>query len=190
MTEENEQQNQGQGNDQQQNQGNQQGQNNQGQDGGQGKGEGQEAKFTQEDLNSFAAKIRAEEKAKYDKLKADEERKAELDKMEENERLKAEKDDIAQKLQKLESEVENNKKRTAAIEKLAEAKLDSRLIDVLMSDKSDEEKIKLMADVQKEIVDKAIKDAMPSHKPTGKGTDTKSGFDSETKVKYNFQKFK
>ena len=63
MTAENKQQNQGQGNDQQQNQnqGNQQGQNNQGQ------GEGQEAKFTQEDLNSFAAKIRAEEKAKYDK---------------------------------------------------------------------------------------------------------------------------
>ena len=149
-----------------------------------------EAKFTQEDLNAFAAKVRSEEKSKYEKLQAEEKRKAELDKMEENERLKAEKDDIAQKLQELETEVENNKKRTAAIEKLAEAKLDSRLIDVLMSDKSDEEKIKLMADVQKEIVDKAIKDAMPSHKPTGKGTDTKSGFDSETKVKYNFQKFK
>ena len=192
MTDKDKQQNQGQGNDQQQNlnQGNQQGQNNQGQDGGQGKGEGQEAKFTQEDLNSFAAKIRAEEKAKYDKLKADAERKAELDKMEENERLKAEKDDIVLKLQELETEVENNKKRTAAIEKLAEAKLDSRLIDVLMSDKSDEEKIKLMADVQKEIVDKAIKDAMPSHKPTGKGTEVKSGFDSNVKVKYGFEKFK
>ena len=190
MTEEKKQQNQGQGNDQHQNQGNQQGQNNQGQDGGQGKGEGQEAKFTQEDLNAFAAKVRSEEKAKYEKLQTEAKRKAELDKMEENERLKAEKDDIAQKLQELETEVENNKKRTAAIEKLAEAKLDSRLIDVLMSDKSDEEKIKLMADVQKEIVDKAIKEAMPSHKPTGKGTATKSGFASETKVKYNFQKFK
>lgn len=192
MTEENKQQNQGQGNDQQQNQnqGNQQGQNNQGQDGGQGKGEGQEAKFTQDDLNSFAAKIRAEEKAKYDKLKADADRKAELDKMEENDRLKAEKEDVEKQLQEMQAKIKYNEERTTAATKLSEAKLDSRLIDVLMSDKSNEDKIKLMADIQKEVIDKAIKDAMPSHKPAGSGGDKKSILDSDQKVKYGFEKFK
>lgn len=187
MTEENKQQNQGQGNDQ--NQGNQQGQNNQGQGDGQGKGEGQEAKFTQDDLNSFAAKIRAEEKAKYDKLKADADRKAELDKMEENDRLKAEKEDVEKQLQEMQAKIKYNEERTAAATKLSEAKLDSRLIDVLMSDKSNEDKIKLMADIQKEVIDKAIKDAMPSHKP-GVNANQKSGFDSEQKAKYGFEKFK
>ena len=185
MTEENKQQNQGQGNDQQQNQnqGNQQSQNNQ------GKGEGQEAKFTQDDLNSFAAKIRAEEKAKYDKLKADADRKAELDKMEENDRLKAEKEDVEKQLQEMQAKIKYNEERTTAATKLSEAKLDSRLIDVLMSDKSNEDKIKLMADIQKEVIDKAIKDAMPSHKPGANATQ-KSGFDSEQKAKYGFEKFK
>ena len=149
-----------------------------------------DAKFTQDDLNNFAAKVRAEEKAKYEKLKADADRKAELEKMEENDRLKAEKEDAEKKLQELEAQVKYNNDKTAAIAKLSEAKLDSRLIDVLMSDKSNEEKIKLMADVQKEVVDKAIKEAMPSHKPNGKGADEKTGFDSDTKVKYNFEKFK
>lgn len=192
MTEENKQQNQGQGNDQQQNQNqeNQQGQNNQGQDGGQGKGEGQEAKFTQEDLNNFAAKIRSEEKAKYDKLKADADRKAELDKMEEKDRLKAEKEDVEKQLQQMQEKIKYNEERTAAATKLSEAKLDSRLIDVLMSDKSNEDKIKLMADIQKEVIDKAIKDAMPSHKPAGSGGDKKSILDSDQKVKYGFEKFK
>ena len=191
MTEENKQQNQGQGNDQQQNQnqGNQQGQNNQGQGDGQGKGDGQEAKFTQDDLNSFAAKIRAEEKAKYDKLKADADRKAELDKMEENDRVKAEKEDVEKQLQQMQEKIKYNEERTAAATKLSEAKLDSRLIDVLMSDKSNEDKIKLMADIQKEVIDQAIKDAMPSHKP-GANTTQKSGFDSDQKAKYGFEKFK
>lgn len=185
MTEENKPQNQSQGNDQQQNQnqGNQQGQNNQGQS------EGQEAKFTQDDLNSFAAKIRAEEKAKYDKLKADADRKAELDKMEENDRLKAEKEDVEKQLQEMQAKIKYNEERTTAATKLSEAKLDSRLIDVLMSDKSNEDKIKLMADIQKEVIDKAIKDAMPSHKP-GANTTQKSVFDSEQKAKYGFEKFK
>lgn len=189
MTEENKQQNQGQGNDQQQNQnqGNQQGQNNQGQ--GDGQGQGQEAKFTQDDLNSFAAKIRAEEKAKYDKLKADADRKAELDKMEENDRLKAEKEDVEKKLEEMQAKIKYNEERTTASTKLSEAKLDSRLIDVLMSDKSNDDKIKLMADIQKEVIDKAIKDAMPSHKP-GANTTQKSGFDSDQKAKYGFEKFK
>lgn len=149
-----------------------------------------DAKFTQDDLNSFAAKVRAEEKAKYEKLKADADRKAELEKMEENDRLKAEKEDAEKKLQELEAQVKYNNDKTAAIAKLSEAKLDSRLIDVLMSDKSNEEKIKLMADIQKEVVDKAIKEAMPSHKPNGKGADEKTGFDSDVKVKYGFEKFK
>lgn len=168
-------------------------QNTQNQDQDQNKGteEGKkDAKFTQDDLNSFAAKVRAEEKAKYEKLKADADRKAELEKMEENDRLKAEKDDVEKKLQEMEAKIKYNEDRTAAIEKLTEAKLDNRLIDVLMSDKSNEEKIKLMADIQKEVIDKAIKEAMPSHKPNGKGADEKSGFDSDVKVKYNFQKFK
>lgn len=149
-----------------------------------------DAKFTQDDLNSFAAKVRAEEKAKYEKLKADADRKAELEKMEENDRLKAEKEDAEKKLKELEAQVKYNNDKTAAIEKLTEAKLDNRLIDVLMSDKSNEEKIKLMADIQKEVVDKAIKEAMPSHKPSGKGADEKTGFDSDIKVKYGFEKFK
>lgn len=149
-----------------------------------------DAKFTQDDLNSFAAKVRAEEKAKYEKLKADADRKAELEKMEENDRLKAEKDDVEKKLQEMEAKIKYNEDRTAAIEKLTEAKLDNRLIDVLMSDKSNEEKIKLMADIQKEVIDKAIKEAMPSHNPNGKGADEKSGFDSDVKTKYNFQRFK
>ena len=98
--------------------------------------------------------------------------------------------DVEKKLQDMEAKIKYNEEKTSAIEKLSEAKLDSRLIDVLMSDKSNEEKIKLMAEVQKDVIDKAIKDAMPSHKPDAKGTDTKSGFDSEVKTKYNFQKFK
>lgn len=164
---------------------------NQDQDQNKGTDEGKkEAKFTQEDLNSFAAKVRAEEKAKYEKLKADADRKAELDKMEENDRLKAEKDDVEKKLQEMEAKIKYSEERTAAIEKLTEAKLDNRLIDVLMSDKSNEDKIKLMADIQKDVVDKAIKEAMPSHKPSGKGADEKSGFDTDVKTKYNFQKFK
>lgn len=195
MTEQNNNQNQGQGNNDQQNnqnQGNQQDQNKQGQGDGQGKGEGQgqEAKFTQEDLNNFAAKIRSEEKAKYDKLKADADRKAELDKMEENDRLKAEKEDVEKQLQEMQAKIKYNEERTAAATKLSEAKLDSRLIDVLMSDKSNEDKIKLMADIQKEVIDKAIKDAMPSHKPAGSGGDKKSILDSDQKVKYGFEKFK
>lgn len=168
-------------------------QNKQNQDQDQNKGteEGKkDAKFTQDDLNSFAAKVRAEEKAKYEKLKADADRKAELEKMEENDRLKAEKDDVEKKLQEMEAKIKYNEDRTAAIEKLTEAKLDNRLIDVLMSDKSNEEKIKLMADIQKEVIDKAIKEAMPSHNPNGKGADEKSGFDSDVKTKYNFQRFK
>ncbi len=175
-----------------QNQG-QEDQNKQNQDQDQNKGteEGKkDAKFTQDDLNSFAAKVRAEEKAKYEKLKADADRKAELEKMEENDRLKAEKDDVEKKLQEMEAKIKYNEDRTAAIEKLTEAKLDNRLIDVLMSDKSNEEKIKLMADIQKEVIDKAIKEAMPSHNPNGKGADEKSGFDSDVKTKYNFQRFK
>ena len=148
-----------------------------------------EVKYTQEDLNAFAAKIRAEEKAKADKLKADLEKQAERAKMEENERLKAEKEDVEKQLQEMQAKIEYNEKRTNALKGLNDAKLDNRLIDVLLSDKSDEEKIKLMADVQKEVVDKAIKDAMPSHNPTSK-TDAKSGFEDDGKVKYNFQKFK
>ena len=67
MAEENQNQNQGQQNDQQgqsqgQGQQQQQQQGNQGQDGGQ-----KEVKFTQDDLNKFAAKVRAEEKAKAEK---------------------------------------------------------------------------------------------------------------------------
>ena len=42
---------------------------------------------------------------------------------------------------------------------------------------------------QKEVIDKAIKDAMPSHKP-GANTTQKSGFDSDQKAKYGFEKFK
>ena len=183
MTEENKKQDQ----DDQQKQNQDQGQK---QDKDKGTDEGSKAKFTQEDLNNFAAKVRAEEKAKYEKLKADADRKAELDKMEENDRLKAEKEDVEKKLQELEAQVKYNNDKTAAIAKLSEAKLDSRLIDVLMSDKSNEEKIKLMADVQKETIDKAIKEAMPSHKPSGKGADEKTGFDSDIKVKYGFEKFK
>lgn len=188
MTEENKQQNQGQGNDQQQNQ-NQGNQQNQGDGQGKGEGQGQEAKFTQDDLNNFAAKIRAEEKAKYDKLKADADRKAELDKMEENDRLKAEKEDVEKQLQEMQAKIKYNEERTFAATKLSEAKLDNRLIDVLMSDKSNEDKIKLMADIQKEVIDKAIKDAMPSHKP-GANTTQKSGLDSDQKAKYGFEKFK
>lgn len=180
MTEENKKQDQG---DQQKQ--------NQDQEKDKGTDEGKkDVKFTQDDLNNFAAKVRAEEKAKYEKLKADADRKAEMAKMEENDRLKAEKEDAENKLKELEAQVKYNNDKTAAIEKLTEAKLDNRLIDVLMSDKSNEEKIKLMADVQKEVVDKAIKEAMPSHKPNGKGADEKSGFDSNVKVKYGFEKFK
>lgn len=189
MTEENKQQNQGQGNDQQQNQnqGNQQGQNNQGQEGGQGKGDGQEAKFTQEDLNKFAAKIRAEEKAKSEKLEAEIKRQNELAQMQEADRLKAEKEDAEKKYQELQKQVELGQKKETALKGLTEAKLDTRLIDVLMSDKSDEDKIKLMADIQKEAIDKAIKDAMPAHKP-GLNQNNKSSDD--TKYKYGFEKFK
>lgn len=150
-----------------------------------------DVKFTQDDLNSFAAKVRAEEKAKYEKLKADADRKAELEKMEENDRLKAEKEDVEKKLQDMEAKIKFNEEKTAAIEKLAEAKLDNRLIDVLMSDKSNEEKIKLMADIQKEVVDKAVKEAMPVHKPgTGGDANKVSALDSDNKVKYGFEKFK
>ena len=102
----------------------------------------------------------------------------------------AEKEDVEKKLQDMEAKIKFNEEKDAALKKLTEAKLDTRLIDVLMSDKSNEEKIKLMADIQKEVVDKAVKEAMPSHKPNGKGADEKSGFDSQEKVKYNFQKFK
>ena len=138
MTEENKQQNQGQGNDQQQNQnqGNQQGQNNQGQ--GDGQGQGQEAKFTQDDLNNFAAKIRAEEKAKYDKLKADADRKAELDKMEENDRLKAEKEDVEKQLQEMQAKIKYNEERTSAATKLSEAKSEiKKIIDEVRKSKSE-----------------------------------------------------
>lgn len=128
-----------------------------------------EAKFTQDDLNKFAAKVRAEEKAKADKLQADLKRQQELAAMQENDRLKAEKEDAERKLQEMQKEVEYNKQRTSTIAKLSEAKLDGRLIDVLMSDKSNEDKIKMLADIQKEAIDKAIKEAMPSHKPKNQG---------------------
>lgn len=155
---------------QQQGQGQNQNQdNNQGQGNDQDQGQGQEAKFTQDDLNKFAAKIRAEEKAKSDKLQADLKRQQELAAMQENDRLKAEKEDAEKKLQEMQKEIEYNKQRTSTIAKLSEAKLDSRLIDVLMSDKSNEDKIKMLADIQKEVVDKAIKDAMPSHNPKDQG---------------------
>lgn len=193
MTEENQNQNQGQQNDQQgqgQGQQQQQQQGDQRQDGGQQK----EVKFTQDDLNKFAAKVRAEEKAKAEKelndFKAQIEKETERAKMTEQERIKAEKEDAEKKLQDLQNQIDYNNKKSEALKGLAEAKLDSRLIDVLMSDKSNEDKIKLMADIQKDVIDKAIKEAMPSHKPNGKGIDEKSGFDSDVKTKYNFQKFK
>ena len=168
MTEQNSNQNQNQdGQQQDQNQNQNQDLNNQGQ--GDGQGQGQEAKFTQDDLNKFAAKIRAEEKAKSDKLQADLKRQQELAAMQENDRLKAEKEDAEKKLQEMQKEIEYNKQRTSTIAKLSEAKLDSRLIDVLMSDKSNEEKIKMLADIQKEVIDNAIKEAMPSHNPKNQG---------------------
>ena len=167
MTEQN---NQNQNQDgQQQNQGQGQNQNQDLNNQGQGDGQGQEAKFTQDDLNKFAAKIRAEEKAKADKLQADLKRQQELAAMQENDRLKAEKEDAERKLQEMQKEVEYNKQRTSTIAKLSEAKLDGRLIDVLMSDKSNEDKIKMLADIQKEVIDKAIKEAMPSHNPKDQG---------------------
>ena len=56
-----------------------------------------------------------------------------------------------------------------------------------MSDKSNEDKIKIIADVHKEAIEKAIKDAMPAHKPSGLTTSTSSG---DKKLKYSFEKFK
>lgn len=185
MTQE-DQNNQNQGN-QDQNQDQKQ---NQGNEDDKGQGQGQEAKFTQDDLNKFAAKIRAEEKAKADKLQADLKRQQELAAMQETDRLKAEKEDAENKLKEMQEKIAYNEARNQAISGLAEAKLDNRLIDVLMSDKTPEEKIKLMATVQKEVVDKAIKDAMPSHNPgSGKGQDTKSPLEAK-EYKYGFEKFK
>lgn len=179
--------NQDQNQDQKQNQ--DQGQK-QGNEDDKGQGQGQEAKFTQDDLNKFAAKIRAEEKAKADKLQADLKRQQELAAMQETDRLKAEKEDAENKLKEMQEKIAYNEARNQAISGLAEAKLDNRLIDVLMSDKTPEEKIKLMATVQKEVVDKAIKDAMPSHNPSsGKGQDGSSPLDTKN-VKYGFEKFK
>lgn len=166
MTEENNNQNQNQDGQQNQDQGNQ---DQNGQNQGEGKGNGQDAKFTQDDLNKFAAKIRAEEKAKSDKLQAELKRQQELAAMQENDRLKAEKEDAEKKLQEMQKQIEYNQQRTSTIEKLSEAKLDSRLIDVLMSDKTNEDKIKMLADIQKEVIDKAIKEAMPSHNPKDSG---------------------
>lgn len=186
MAEENQNQNQG-ANDQNQNQDNQnQNQNNGSDNGKQEDGKGGEAKFTQEDLNKFAAKIRAEEKAKAEKLEAEIKRQNELAKMEENERLKAEKEDAEAKYQELQKQLEYGKQKEEALKNLTEAKLDTRLIDVLMSDKSNEEKVKLMADIQKETVDKAIKEAMPTHNPTG----FKFNSSDDKKAKYGFEKFK
>ena len=192
MTEEN--QNQGQQNDQQgQSQGQGQQQQQQQQQGDQRQDEGQqkEVKFTQDDLNKFAAKVRAEEKAKAEKelndFKAQIEKETERAKMTEQERIKAEKEDAEKKLQDLQNQIDYNNKKSEALKGLAEAKLDSRLIDVLMSDKSNEDKIKIIADVHKEAIEKAIKDAMPAHKPSGLTTSTSSG---DKKLKYSFEKFK
>ena len=117
MTEENQNQNQGQGsNDQNQNQDNQnQNQNNGGEGGKQDDGKGNEAKFTQEDLNKFAAKIRAEEKAKAEKLEAEIKRQNELAAMQETDRLKAEKEDAEKKYQELQKQVELGQKKEAAL---------------------------------------------------------------------------
>lgn len=180
MTEENQNQN---ANDQ-----NQENQNNGSENGKQEDGKGSEAKFTQEDLNKFAAKIRAEEKAKAEKLEAEIKRQNELAKMEETDRLKAEKEDVEAKYQELQKQVEYSKQKEEALKNLTDAKLDTRLIDVLMSDKSNEDKVKLIADIQKEAIDKAIKEAMPSHNPTGFNINKKSSDDK--KVKYGFEKFK
>ena len=167
MTEQNNQNQDGQQQNQSQGQNQNQDLNNQGQ--GDGQGQGQEAKFTQEDLNKFAAKIRAEEKAKADKLQADLKRQQELAAMQETDRLKAEKEDAENKLKEMQEKIAYNDARNQAISGLAEAKLDGRLIDVLMSDKSNEDKIKMLADIQKEVIDKAIKEAMPSHNPKDQG---------------------
>ena len=190
MAEENQIQDQGQQNDQQ---GQGQGQQQQQQQGDQRQDEGQqkEVKFTQDDLNKFAAKVRAEEKAKAEKelndFKAQIEKETERAKMTEQERIKAEKEDAEKKLQDLQNQIDYNNKKSEALKGLAEAKLDSRLIDVLMSDKSNEDKIKIIADVHKEAIEKAIKDAMPAHKPSGLTTSTSSG---DKKLKYSFEKFK
>ena len=87
------QENQGNQDGQQQDQGQQQGQDTQQQNQDQDKDKSNEAKFTQDDLNKFAAKIRAEEKAKADKIQADLKRQQELAAMQETDRLKAEKED-------------------------------------------------------------------------------------------------
>ena len=190
MAEENQIQDQGQQNDQQ---GQRQGQQQQQQQGDQrqDKGQQKEVKFTQDDLNKFAAKVRAEEKAKAEKelndFKAQIEKETERAKMTEQERIKAEKEDAEKKLQDLQNQIDYNNKKSEALKGLAEAKLDSRLIDVLMSDKSNEDKIKIIADVHKEAIEKAIKDAMPAHKPSGLTTSTSSG---DKKLKYSFEKFK
>ena len=185
------QENQGNQDGQQQDQGQQQGQETQQQNQDQDKDKGNEAKFTQDDLNKFAAKIRAEEKAKADKIQADLKRQQELAAMQETDRLKAEKEDAEKKLQELQKQMEFSKQKTETLSGLAEAKLDSRFIDVLMSDKPNSDKIKLIADIQKEAIDKAIKDAMPAHNPKGQGTDVKGGaLDNAKTVKYGFEKFK
>ena len=145
------QENQGNQDGQQQDQGQQQGQETQQQNQDQDKDKSNEAKFTQDDLNKFAAKIRAEEKAKADKIQADLKRQQELAAMQETDRLKAEKEDAEKKLQELQKQMEFSKQKTETLSGLAEAKLDSRFIDVLMSDKPNSDKIKLIADIQKEL---------------------------------------
>lgn len=173
--------------------GQQQSQNAQEENQNQDKDKDNEAKFTQDDLNKFAAKIRAEEKAKADKIQADLKRQQELAAMQETDRLKAEKEDAEKKFQELQKQMEFSKQKTETLSGLAEAKLDSRFIDVLMSDKPNADKIKLIADIQKEAIDKAVKDAMPAHNPKGQGgNDTLKGgaLDNTKNVKYGFEKFK
>ena len=119
MTEQNNNQNQN-GQQQDQNQNQNQDLNNQ----GQGNEQGQDAKFTQDDLNKFATKVRAEEKAKYDKLQAELKRQQDLAAMQETDRLKAEKEDAEKRLQEMQKQIDYNNQRTSTIAKLSEAKLD------------------------------------------------------------------
>ncbi|RPF54741.1 hypothetical protein [Abyssicoccus albus] len=81
------------------------------------------AQFTQEDMNKLAAKIRREEKERYEKAKQDAEEEARKKELEENEQYKELLEDANKTIEELKREKSERQRSDYIVDKLSEKKL-------------------------------------------------------------------
>lgn len=140
---------------------------------------GNEAKFTQEDLNKFVQnrvnEMNTKHQKELDDLKAKLEREAELSKMSENDRIKAELEDYKAKLQKTQDEIALNNQSEQTRQLLKESNLPDSFLKFVLVPK-DENQTKLNINELKNVFESEIKKGVEAqikpHKPSGSSSAT------------------